>query len=169
MLADHLTTVIKDVFRDSKIAENLTLGHMKCTNIVKNVISQHETNCLVEALKIVKFSVLVDETTDIAMKKLLCVLVRYVCPIKKTIQVNLLKLIEVNAADTKAETLYFEFKNCLEKYNIPIKNIIGLASDGANVMIGEQNSFYSRLRDDTAIIASKACAALPKSTENLLR
>lgn len=63
-----------------------------------------------------------------------------------------------------------------------MKNIVGIASDGANVMVGNKNSFYTHLKSDVpsvilmkcichsaAIIASKACEQLPRSTEELLR
>ncbi|XP_049309067.1 uncharacterized protein LOC125777735 [Bactrocera dorsalis] len=58
---------------------------------------------------------------------------------------------------------------------------IGMCSDGANVTVGKCNSFASRLINDipnvvvvkcichsAAIIASKACLALPRAPEDLL-
>ncbi|XP_032690779.1 uncharacterized protein LOC116853718 isoform X2 [Odontomachus brunneus] len=62
-----------------------------------------------------------------------------------------------------------------------MSNIVGMASDNASVMIGDNNSFKSRLKKEvpalivlkcichsSALIASKACAKLPDSCENLL-
>jgi hypothetical protein len=67
-----------------------------------------------------------------------------------------------------------------------LKNVfnifIGAASDGANVMVGEHNSFFSHLKQDVphailmrcichsaALVASKACEELPRGPEDLLR
>jgi hypothetical protein len=67
-----------------------------------------------------------------------------------------------------------------------LKNVfnifIGAASDGANVMVGEHNSFFSHLKQDVphailmrcichsaALVASKACKELPRGPEDLLR
>lgn len=57
-----------------------------------------------------------------------------------------------------------------------------MCSDGASVMVGPRNSFASRLKEDnpaaivvkcichsSAIIASKACLALPRAPEELVR
>jgi hypothetical protein len=67
-----------------------------------------------------------------------------------------------------------------------LKNVfnifIGAASDGANIMVGEHNSFFSHLKQDVphailmrcichsaALVASKACKELPRGPEDLLR
>lgn len=68
----------------------------------------------------------------------------------------------------------------LKKYTL--SNIVGLACDGANVMVGRTNSFYSHLKNDvlsvilmqcichsSALIAGKACEKLPRGPEDLLR
>lgn len=73
-------------------------------------------------------------------------------------------------------------KKCFNNYNIPLNNIIGLATDGAAVMVGKNNSLYSHLKKDiahlvlikcichtSAIVASKACAQLPRTPEDLIR
>lgn len=59
----------------------------------------------------------------------------------------------------------------MNKKNIPVSNIIGLVSDNANVMLGKNNSFMTRLQDKTralivipcicdsaGLVANKACS-----------
>lgn len=90
-------------------------------------------------------------------------------------------MVKINSTNSGADTLFVAFKQCITSKQIPIENIIGLASDGANVMLGKNNSFRTRLASDTkvliimkcichssALIASKASKFLT-NVEDLLR
>lgn len=94
----------------------------------------------------------------------------------------LLELIALDGTDCSAEALYSAFKNSLAGKNVSLENIVGVACDGANVMVGAKNSFTSRLVKDvphvlilrcvchsSALIASKACEKLPRSPEDLFK
>lgn len=179
-IIDHLTPLLKDIFPDSKVCQDIQLGRTKCTEMIKNVVGKYEINLLVEDLRDTSFSVLVDETTDISSKKCMCVLVRYVKQFRVVTQ--LLELVQLNASDCSAVGLFNHFKNCFTKFEIPITNIVGVASDGANVMVGKNNSFFSHLKSQvpdvilmrcichsSALVASAGCAELPSSVENLIR
>ncbi|CAH1378400.1 unnamed protein product, partial [Tenebrio molitor] len=85
-------------------------------------------------------------STDISSKKLLCVLVRYLS--NGEVKTRLLELLEIDAKDCSAEQLYKEFKECLSKKGLDLINIVGVASDGAAVMVGKNNSFFSRLKQE---------------------
>jgi hypothetical protein len=74
-VVDHLVPLLKDIFKDSKVAQNLNLARTKCSEILKNVLCTVETNKTISDLKNRKFSVLVDESTDIGNNKNVCVLV----------------------------------------------------------------------------------------------
>lgn len=183
---DHLVPLIKDIFlelnNDPKIAQNLALGRTKCAQIVKKVIAKREEEKLVSILQTRKFSILIDETTDITDKKFMCLLVRYVSSSDKKVKTQLLELLALDATNSSAEKIFEIFKTFLDKNNIPIKNIVGMASDNASVMTGCNNSFFSRLKlevpgvvlikcicHSSAIIANKACEKLPRNCENLIR
>lgn len=112
----------------------------------------------------------------------MCTLVRYVSPVNGHIRTELLELISLDARNCSAVHIYDAFKNCLTSKNIPLSNIVGVASDGANIMVGRTNSFYSHLKNDvpsiilmqcichsSALIAGKACEKLPRGPEDLLR
>ncbi|KYN50089.1 hypothetical protein ALC62_00117, partial [Cyphomyrmex costatus] len=85
--------------------------------------------------------------------------------------------------DATAEDLYDKVTAFFNLNKIPYKtNLIGFASDGANVMVGTKNSFSSRLVSDIPHIflmkcichsfhlcASNACSMLPSSVEELTR
>lgn len=178
--ADHLCALIKRVASNPKVAEKLTLGRTKATALCTNVIGQHSKTELIEILKHTKFSVLIDECTDVSGLKHLCLVVRYFDKSLKRITDQFLDLIEISDAD--AETLHTIITKCFTDYGIDInKNLIGFGSDGASVMCGHKNSVASRLMKDPGVyymkcichtfnlIASEACEELPRNTEELIR
>lgn len=87
----------------------------------------------------------------------------------------LLEMIKLDAKDCNAAAIYQKFKESLcKQHEIPITNVIGLGCDHAPVMVGKNNSFYSRLKADSPslvlmdcichsshIAASAACKKLP--------
>ncbi|KAJ8909743.1 hypothetical protein NQ315_014011 [Exocentrus adspersus] len=181
-IVEHLIPLLQKLFTDPKVLADVTLGRTKCTEIIKNILANKELDNTVSELRVTPFSVLIDESTDITDQKNLCILVRYVNRRKGKAETKLLELLRINAAEGTAEKLYNEFKKYLESHNIPLKNIVGLACDGYNLMVGVKNSFYSHLKKDVphalliqcichsaAIVASKACEELPRSTEEILR
>lgn len=181
-LIDHLTPLLKEIFPDSKICSKLELHRTKCTSIINKIIAPVETSDITDIILKNPFSVLVDESTDISSQKFLCLLVRFVHPNDGTIHTKLLELVSIDARDCSAKSIYSEFKEVLIKKHIPLDNIIGVACDGASVMVGKHNSFMTHITEDSpnvitmqcichssAIIASKATAQLPRSAEQLIR
>ena len=173
---------MKSIAPDSKILKHMHMRRKKCTLVVENVIAQAETEKNFENIKDLPFSILVDESTDISSTKFLCVLVRFVTSEAGFVVTKQLKLFPLDATNCTTEEIYKVVKDYFQNNNIPLKNIVGLACDGASVMIGEKNSFYSRLHEDVpnlillrcichsaALIASRACEELPRSVENLIK
>ena len=130
-----------------------------------------------------KFSLFVDEGTDISNTKLLCMVVRYFCDEKQCVVTQLLEILPLDAANCTAEALADAVVKCLEKRNIPLKNIIAMASDNASVMVGNNNSLMTKLQlhadksfiaikcicHSLHIVASKAAMMLPRNVEDLIR
>ncbi|CAG9773288.1 unnamed protein product [Ceutorhynchus assimilis] len=169
---DHLVPLLQDCFPDS--------------NILKN----NEFCDLVNTLKKVKFSILVDESTDIAAIKTMAICVRYYCESQKAVKTSFLSLMQVFSKEDSegahqgatAEKVYNEIVGFFKKQNIPLENVIGFGSDGCNVMFGANNSVVSRLRIDFPgiftskcichslhLCASEACKVLPRETEAMAR
>lgn len=179
---DHLIPVLKECFPDSPILNDCNLGRTKMTNIIKNVIAEEKSEVLTGILRNQYFSILIDESTDISVNKLLCVLTKYVDKNSVKSVTRLLELITIDGKNCDSDHLYSAFKSCLNKKNIPVSNIIGLASDNANVMLGKNNSFMTRLQDETralvvipcichsaALVANKACSTLPRTPEEFVK
>ncbi|CAG9825760.1 unnamed protein product [Phaedon cochleariae] len=72
---EHLLPLLKEICPDSDILKTVNLGRTKCTSIVKNVIAENEKLNLISTLRMIKFSVLLDESTDLILNKTMCVVV----------------------------------------------------------------------------------------------
>ncbi|XP_070511914.1 protein FAM200C-like [Cardiocondyla obscurior] len=180
--ADHLIPLLKDICLESKVIQNLKLGRNKCNEIVKHIIAKREVEKLINNLQFCKFSILIDESTDISDSKLMCVLAKYVSPNNGQVITQLLELVSLDARDCSANKLFKTFKDLLSEKKILITNIVGLACDNASVMTGCNNSFAQNLKlevpnlivlncicHSSALVASKACQQIPSLCKNLIR
>ncbi|XP_072384804.1 zinc finger BED domain-containing protein 5-like [Diabrotica undecimpunctata] len=177
---EHLPNLIKKICPDSKIAEGLACSRTKTSAIVKNVLGRQSFQSTCQELRRMKFSLIVDESTDRSTIKHLCLVVRYVND-NNNIQDIFLGLIKLTGAD--AVTLYNHVITFFNDNAIPYKdNLIGFASDGANVMFGSKNSLMTLLKRDIPslfvmkcichsfhLCASYSCEKLPRFVEDLTR
>lgn len=76
-VADHLTTLIKNVCPASDITKNISCSRTKCMKIVQNVTGNHQFQKIVNILRTEKFSLIVDEYTDISGIMQLALVARY--------------------------------------------------------------------------------------------
>lgn len=149
-------------------------------SIVENVIGKESFTNLCEDLRKIKFSLVIDESTDLSTIKHLCLVARYVGK-NNQIRDSFLALIPVSSAD--ATTLHESILKFFIDNTIPYKeNLIGFASDGANVMMGQRHSVMVLLKSEIPdlfimkcichsfhLCASYACEKLPRFVEDLLR
>ncbi|CAG4962241.1 unnamed protein product [Parnassius apollo] len=191
IVMDHLVDLLPKAFPDSKIASNIKLKHTKLQAIINNVIGASEGECLVEDLKREKFSIMVDESTDVASVKTMCVVVKYYDPNLGRIVSRFWDLIQIfddKKAGTSgdysatAEKLFNSIIKSFRDKNIPLENTIGFGSDGCNMMMGCHNSVSSRFRQlcpgitvikclchSLHLCASDAFKELPHDAEKLTR
>ncbi|KAI8117673.1 SCAN domain-containing protein 3 [Lucilia cuprina] len=179
MVADHLVNVCQSSFSDSDIATNMSLGRTKANAIVKNVIGKKQFSTVCELLRNNKFSLCVDESTDLSNTKSLCLVVR-VC-FDFNIQDLFFGLLKVQECDAKS--LYKLIVDHFTENNINYRmNMVGFAADGTAVMTGKNNSVAKLLKDDIPdlfiikcvchsldLCSSYACLQLPSEVETLTR
>ena len=137
-------------------------------------------------IKVRKFSIMTDESTDIGCEKTSCIVVRYFDEKQGKIQSSLWDLVQVyaigNEEGATSENLYNNIINSFQEYDIPLHNVVGFGSDGCNVMMGSHNSVASRFKDSCPginivkcvchsahLCASEACKRLPRRCEDLCR
>ncbi|KMQ84435.1 zinc finger mym-type protein [Lasius niger] len=81
------------------------------------------------------YSLIIDESTAVDTKKVLCLMIRYFSETKKKIVTTFYRLIEIESGD--AVTLTTAFKNQILEDGLKIEKLIGIGVDGANVMVAE--------------------------------
>ena len=180
LLMDHLNDVIASVCPDSQIAASIQCKRTKATCITKHAFRTYFYQSLAKTLRNSPFSVIIDETTDIAAIKEMCIITRYYNDETSKVESRFLGLIEVPQAN--AETLFQSLTNHFEQFNVPFTNIIGYAADGANTMMGCNSSVKTRMEaanpsifvmrctcHSAHLAASYACATLPNETEGFVR
>ena len=110
---------------------------------MNDVIGEVGFEDLCEIIKKQKFSIIVDESTDLSNKKSLVIVVRHLdlngvdredsFPVRD----SFLRLIEVQQCT--AEDIYRAITKLLfQEIGAPKANLIGFAADNASVMMGEQ-------------------------------
>jgi len=187
---DHLTPVLARCFPDSKIAQALSLKRTKTKCVIKNVIGVHEKENLTKKLQFTKFSILMDESTDISSVKTACIMVRFYDEESCGIVSNFWELCQIFSQHdaqgaeegATAERLFNVVIQTFQKRNINIENIVGFGSDGCVTMMGKHNSVASRfiilcpnifimkcICHSLHLCASEACKQLPRKTEDLAR
>ncbi|XP_055585459.1 uncharacterized protein LOC129738300 [Uranotaenia lowii] len=173
----------KLVFNDSKVAKSLKLNRTKATAIVVNVIGATQHDFLVDLMKSHRFSLIIDESTDISTIKSLVMVVRTYLYKNEELIVHDFNYHVIELVEADATTIYNAIVLKFQEDNIPYKNnMIGFGSDGANVMLGGvhsvsalfskeiQNLFVMKcICHSMALCASYACKTLPYEVEWLCR
>ncbi|XP_050686987.1 zinc finger protein 862-like [Eriocheir sinensis] len=180
---DHLPAVLASSFSDSKTASKVKLKRTKTASVIYNVIGQRFLEKMKSELNDesdmgqTKFSMIMDESTDLTAEKQLAIVVKYFC--KTVLCTRLLALVPVAEGDAK--TLFSALENELTASDLKFENCIGWSADTCSVMHGTHDSVSSRLRNansnmiimkcachSAALVASYACGVLPRSCEKLV-
>lgn len=161
LTTDHLSQVCKNRFSDSQSAD-LQLHRTKCTNIIKNILAPHFYQELVGDIGDQEYSILIDESTDVSVSKLLGVTVRYFSLTLKKIVSTFLGLVELE--DGTANGIVNGLNLLLSGLNLNIKNIIGIGTDNATVMTGTTNGVHQLLKTitgkDNLVLVRCVCHSL---------
>ncbi|GFN80995.1 proteinral transcription factor ii-i repeat domain-containing protein 2 [Plakobranchus ocellatus] len=177
---DHFLPVLKKVCPDSKIAQKLSLKRTKLSYTIQDGIAFHEKLNITDICRKQKFSIIIDESTDISVTQVLAIVCRYFDMNQQNVVDALLDAITVE--NGTAQGLYEAVKQTLQDRNIPLTNIIGFASDNCSTMMGSSGGFQKLLCNDIpsvfimgcvchsfALCASHAVSVLPSFLEAFLR
>lgn len=176
---DHLSTIIKDLF-PGLIGESVRLKKTKCSALIKNVLGPETLKEIVADIGDGKYSLILDESTDVSTMKFMCICIRYYSPKLKKIVCTALGMVEVPS--TTAIILHAELTKFLAECKVPLKNLIGIGTDGANNMCGANHSLFTLLKADGLphlqlfkcvchslhLCASEAVEELPSNLEFML-
>ena len=177
---DQLMETLHFVANDSKAISGMTCNATKGTYLMTECLAISAHEFMVEKMKNGRgFSILCDKATDITMKKVFCVNVRFLDEDTLDPATYLYRLIPVEAGD--ADGLFNSLEEILKKDGIGWEKVIGYASDGENPMQGQNNSVLTRMKNAVPdiyvlkcfchsfhLVASHACECLSKTAEQLV-
>lgn len=180
LLADHLSKFIASVCPDSDVAKHINCSRTKATYITNECLSVEQLKVVSSILKNSKFSLIIDETTDISTQKSLALVVRYYDELLKKVRDSFFGLIKLESCN--AESIFLAIQSHLAEYDIPVQNLIGFAADNASVMQGNKTGIQKRFREilpniytlgcvchSLHLCASAAANKLPSSVEDFVR
>jgi Domain of unknown function (DUF4371) len=153
--ADHLMDSMKKMFPDSAIAKCMTMKRTKASYVMQDGIATEEKQDIAKICQSNKFSLIIDESTDISVCQILAVVVRYYDEERCQVVDALLYSIEVY--DASGEGLYRSVKQLLDERKIPLSNIIGFASDNCSTMMGVNSGFQAFLKRDNLSVFILGC------------
>lgn len=151
---DHLGEIIRRNGRGSEL-QNIQLHRTKCTKLISKVVSPALLEELNEEVKGKKFSVLVDEATDLAVNKHVCVVIRYFSESRCKIATEFGGLVPVVGGT--GSDIFLALNTLLEKIGLTLSDCVGFASDGASSMTREHNSVWSRVRQQSPYCQLNKC------------
>lgn len=118
--------------RDGKFQMHKT----KCTAVVKNALGPCFKESLDEVMRGQPYSAMVDESTHVSSKKMLCVSVWFFNPTTKNLTDTFLDLEEIK--DGSSKTIHQALLTILKQHGLDVKDCVKPATDGANAMCGKQ-------------------------------
>lgn len=118
-------------------------------------IAYEERQAVANICKNQKFSLIIDESTDISVSQVLAVVIRYFDERKQESVDVLLDTIEVD--DATAAGLYRAVKMLFSERGIPLTNVISFASDNCSTMMGSQSGFQDMLKKDVPSVFIIGC------------
>lgn len=146
LTVDHVSEACKVMFSDSSAVKNLKLHRTKCKNIVVNVLAPHFMESLKDDIADEKYSLLIDESTDIAVTKLLGVIVRYFSRKLRKIVSTFLGIVELQ--DGTAQSIVNAIKKLLCDVQLDPQNLLGIGVDNASVNVGLNNGVCELLKKE---------------------
>lgn len=149
-----LVELNSNIYEDSIIAKSMHIKRTKATKIINTKLGPALESSIAQELKENHFSLIIDESTSVGLKKNLVVIARYWK--KDQVKDIFLKLIEVQ--DATAEGLCQSVKGLLDFHNIPYENVIGFGADNASTMMGEARGVQARLRQFCPNLVVQSCS-----------
>lgn len=177
---DHLSSLLRSSSPKESAYEKLRLHKTKCAPIIKNFVSPTLLNNLVSEIGNTKYSLVVDESTDVSQTKWMSVCVRFFDINKLIVTTNFLGIFLVEEAT--AQHLFNSLSSFLEKVGLKLSNMIAIGTDGARNLCGKNKSLFTLLKKENPQIilikctchslhlcCSKASNSIPKNADFLIK
>lgn len=152
---DHLGVLCKTQFHDSEAGKDIKLHRTKCTYIICHTLKPHFENLLMKEIGNQSYSLLIDESTDISVLKFLGMSIMYFNQSEGQIVSTYLALVEMESCDSEAIT--DAVTSTLKNKGLDVKNMVGLGSDNASVMVGINNGVYKKMLTEVPTLIHIPC------------
>ena len=133
----------------------MSLKHIKPAYVMQYGIAHFEWLEVINICRNQKFSISVDESSDVCTNQMLTVVARFCDKTRKVVD-SLLDLIEVE--DETGFGLFTAVKKLLNTHAIPLSNVIGFATDNCTTMMGTASGFQVQLKKETPHVFVVGCA-----------
>lgn len=143
---DHLGLLCAKAFTDSKAVRDMKLHRTKCSEILKNVLGPHFKSNLRKDVGDSKYSLIIDESTDITVHKYLGLVIRYSSSSMKKVTSTFFALIQLETCNARG--IVDAIVKAIQEMDLNIQNMVGLGTDNASVMIGINNGVYKILKEE---------------------
>ena len=175
---DHVGELIREGGKGS-ILEDLKLHRTKLSRLADHVISPAFKKELKEDINGSRYSLLCDETTGVSTQMTLSLCIIFFSPKTEKIETAFLGLYPV--IEATREKLFRIIQEALVEVGLVLPQCVVFGSDGASNMVGEYNSVWSRVKNESlncilftcvrhslALCVQKAFEKLPSSLGYLL-
>lgn len=154
-IIDDLSELCKSTFNDSQTAAGIKIHRTKCSAIMKFVLAPHFEKLLLEDIGNGPFSILIDESNDISVIKMLGIAIVYFSRSKTGLTSTFLSLSELQNCD--AQSISACVLQTLRDKGLNIKNLKGIGVDNASVMTGINNGVCARLQNECPSLIMIRC------------
>lgn len=179
-LMTPLIELIKSIANNHDIVKDLKCSTTKAADTIKNDFFEVFNEEISSGLRQNKFSLIIDEATDVSTCKCLAMIARFFDHSKGKIRDRFLGLLQLESSDSKS--IFNAIQDFFAKNRIPFANCIGFAADNASVMMGNIQGVKARLKNlnphlyvvgcichSMHLCCSAASKAIPSNVEHLVR
>ena len=155
-IADHCSKLFSSLFPDSPIVRRFKCGRTKATAILKVIADEVMIGLLSRLQQSGFFSLHTDESTDITVFQQCAIMLRFFDNTDGVVRCIFFKLIPLSRADSASLFKAID-QNFSHDGAVCYGNLVGLGSDGANVMLGTRNSVLVQLKAKQPALVSFHC------------
>lgn len=181
-IMDHLSKVINRAFHDSDIAKKFSCKRTKSAGVAYNAIGDKYEEMMIEDLKSgsSKFSIIIDESTDVSTKKVLAIAFKYYSKNDMRSKTKLLSIVDIEGETS--QDLLNALDSVFEERELKWGDMIGFAADTTNVMFGEHSGIVAKMKElnphcvyvkcvchSMALAVSHSCKLLPRKLEQFVK
>lgn len=162
---DHLGEILKAVGKGT-LLENTRIHRTKCSKLISAVVAPAFLTELVRDIGESPYALIVDEATDVSVSKFLGMCVRFFSKERKHFVTDFLGLVLVR--DCTGKGLSDATKEYLKTIGLPLNQLEAVGCDGAPVMVGQYNSYYTHMKEDVPNLRlfKCVCHSLDKCAEH---